>query len=117
MVKIMRQDRIAQKVQFSSNVLVRRQTPDIWNVMAVSTLVDSYVDSAAREAGAPTEQAAVKKISQYLLLSQSYNFQPIAVENTGVINSFAVDSLYALGRRISSSGGEEREFPSLSTHL
>ena len=33
----------------------------------------------------------------------------ITVENTGVLNSFAVDFLDVLGRRISSSSGEERE--------
>jgi len=41
------------------------------------------------------------------LLSQSYLFQPIAVENTGVLNSSAVDFPNALGRRISSSSGKE----------
>ena len=83
--------------------------PLTWDVTAVSTLADSYVESAAREAGAPAEQAAIRKISKYSALSQNYLFQPIAVENTGVLNSSAVDFLNALGRRISSSSGEERE--------
>jgi hypothetical protein len=43
------------------------------------------------------------------VLSQSHIFQPVAVENTGVLNSSAVEYLNALGRRISSSSGEERE--------
>ena len=80
-----------------------------WDATAVSTLADSYMDSAAREAGAPAKQAAIRKISKYSVLSQSYLFQPIAVENTGVLNSSAVDFLNALGRRSSSSSGEERE--------
>ena len=75
---------------------------------AVSTLADSYVDSAAREARAPAEQAAIRKISKYSVLSQSYLFQPIAVENTGVLNSSAADFLNALSPRISSSSGEDR---------
>jgi len=55
------------------------------------------VDSAAREAaGAPAEQAAIRKISKYSVLSQSYLFQPLAVENTGVFSRSAVDSLNAL---------------------
>jgi len=62
-----------------------------------------------REAGAPAEQAATRKISKYSVLSQSYLFQPIAVENTGVLNCSAVDYLNALGRRITSFSGEERE--------
>jgi hypothetical protein len=64
------------------------------------------VDSAVREAVAPAEQAVVRNISKY---QQSYVYQRIAVENTGVLNSSAVDFLNAIGRRISSSGGEERE--------
>jgi hypothetical protein len=82
--------------------------PMTWDVTAVSTLADSYVESAAWEAGAPAEQAAIRKTSKYSVLSQSYLFQPIAVENTGVFNSSAVDFLNALGRRISSYSGEER---------
>ena len=86
-----------------------------WDFTAVSTLADSYVDSAAREAGAPAEQAALRKMKKYSVLSQSYLFQPIAVENTGVLNSSAVEFLNALGRRISSSSGVERESFSFST--
>ena len=39
--------------------------PLTWDVMAVSTLADSYVDLVAREAEAPAEQATVRKISKY----------------------------------------------------
>ena len=67
------------------------------------------MDSAAREAGAPAEQAAIRKIRKYSVLSQSYLFKPIAVEITGVLNSSAIDLLNALSRRISSSSGEEHE--------
>ena len=83
--------------------------PPTWDVTAVSTLANSYVEPAARKAGASAEQAAVRNINKYSVMSQSYLFQPIAVENTGVLNSSAVDFLNALGRRISSSIGEERE--------
>jgi len=82
--------------------------PLTWVVTAVSPLADFYVDSMAREAGPPAELAAIRKISKYSALSQSYLFQPIAVENTGVLNSSVVDFLNTLGRRISSSSGEER---------
>jgi hypothetical protein len=80
-----------------------------WDVTAVSTLADSYVVSAAQEAGAPAELAASRKISKYSVLSQLYHFQPIAVETSGVINCSAIDFITALGRRISSSSGDERE--------
>jgi len=77
-----------------------------WDVTAVSPLADSYVDSATREAGSPAEQA-IRKISKYSVLSQSYLLQPITVENTGVLNRSAVDFLNAPGRHISSSSGKE----------
>ena len=41
----------------------------------------------------------------------------IAVENAGVLNSSAVDFLNALGRRVSSSSGEERESLFLFQHI
>jgi len=41
--------------------------------------------------------------------SQSYLFQPIAVENTGVLKSSAIDFLNALGRRISLFSDKERK--------
>jgi len=37
--------------------------PLTWEETAISTLADSYVDSAAREAGAPAEHAAIREIS------------------------------------------------------
>jgi hypothetical protein len=51
----------------------------------------------------------VKKINKHSALSYSYLFQPVAIENTGVLNSSAVDFLNALGRCISSSSREERK--------
>ena len=67
------------------------------------------MDSAAREDGAPAEEAAMRKINKYSVLWQSDLFQPIGVENAGVLNRSAVILLNALGSRISFSGGEERE--------
>jgi len=74
-----------------------------WDVTAVSTFADSYVVSAAQEAGAPAQLATSRTNSKCSLLSHSYNFQQIAVETSGVINCSAIDYLTTLGRRISSS--------------
>ena len=49
------------------------------------------------------EQAAMRKINKYSVLSQYYLFQPIVVENAGVLGGSVVIFLDALGRRISSS--------------
>jgi len=74
------------------------------------------VDSAAHEGEAPAVQAAIRKISKYSVLSQSYPVQPIAVENINVHNSSAVIFFNVLDRRISLSSSEERD-RLLSTHF
>ena len=74
------------------------------------------MDAAARKDGAPAEQAQLEK-STNTVLSQSYLFQPLAVENAGVLNRSAVLELNALGLRISSSSGEERESPTTFCHM
>ena len=53
------------------------------------------MDSAAREAGAPAEQAAIRKINKYSVLSQSYLFQPIAVGNPGVL--LVIPAVFSIG--------------------
>jgi len=42
-----------------------------------------------REAGAPAEEAEIRKISKYSVLSQSYFFQPMLLKMPCVINSSA----------------------------
>ena len=69
--------------------------PLVWDVTVVifvSTLVDS-------------ERKSVK----YNNLQQNHFFQPIAVENLGALSTSAMEFLNALGRRISSVSGEDRE--------
>ena len=73
----------------------------------MSTLVDSYVAVAARGSGLVAEQAAERKSVKYL--QQNRFFQPIAVENLGALSTSAMEFLNALGRRISSVSGEDRE--------
>ena len=51
----------------------------------------------------------MRKLNKYSVLSQSHLSQLLAVEIAGVLNSSAVVFPNALGRRISSSSGEERE--------
>ena len=55
----------------------------------VCRLADSYVASAARQAGSVAELAASKKMDKYTSLAADYHFQPIAVEMLGPINESA----------------------------
>ena len=49
-------------------------------------LTDSYVASAAREAGSVVELVASKNTDKYTSLAADYHFQPIAIEMLGPIN-------------------------------
>jgi len=51
----------------------------------VASTLASYVEAAAREAGAVTEQAAQRKLDKYRDAFHNYCFQPIAVENLGAM--------------------------------
>ena len=52
----------------------------VWDLTVVCPLADSYVASAAREAGSVAELAASKKMDRYTSLAADYHFQPIAVK-------------------------------------
>jgi len=91
--------------------------PLVWDVMVVSTLVDSYVAVAARESGLVAEQAAERKSVKYNDLQQNHFFQPIAVVNLGALSTSAMEFLNALGRCISSVSGEDRIGISFSAHF
>jgi hypothetical protein len=72
----------------------------------VCALANSYVELAAREAGAVAEHMAAIKIDKYSCsLPACYIFEPAAVDNLGTLNSSAVVFLSDLGHRSSSITG------------
>jgi len=62
-----------------------------WDVTVVSTLAASYLSFFSRSAGAAADLAAWRKEAKYTNLTNSYIFQPIAVESHGAFS--AVPSL------------------------
>jgi len=80
----------------------------VWDVTVVCPLADSYVTSAAREAGSVAELAASKKMDN-TSLAADYHFQPIAVEMHGPINESASHFLTVLAHKISQRSGDGRE--------
>ena len=72
----------------------------VWDVTVVCPLADSYVASAAREAGSVAELAASKKMDKYTSLAVDYHFQPIAVEMLGPINELASHFLTVLVHKL-----------------
>ena len=77
-----------------------------WDVTVVCRLAESYVDTAAQDAGAVAELAAARKTAKYAALESRYLFQPTAVESLGPINCSAVSFLSGPGRRIAEVSGE-----------
>ena len=54
------------------------------DVTVICPLADSYISTAARDAGAAAELAASRKELKYAGLDGRYLFAPIAFENLGV---------------------------------
>ena len=71
---------------------------------------DSYVATAAREAGSVAELAAAWKSAKYTKLDSGYSFQRTAMETLGPINNSARNFLSNLGCKISLQSGNDGEF-------
>ena len=83
-----------------------------WDVTVTCPLAESYVTGSAREAGAAAELAASRKEEKYANIGSQYLFAPIApiaVETLGPLNTSACQLFGNLGRKISSSSGDDRE--------
>ena len=81
----------------------------VWDVTVVCPLTDSYVASAAREAGSVVELVASKNTDKYTSLAADYHFQPIAVEMLGPINESASHFLTVWAHKISQRSGNKRK--------
>jgi len=75
----------------------------------VSTLAASYLSSSARSAGAAADLAASSKEAKYTSLTNSYIFQPIAVESHGSFSASSLSFLTTLGKRLTGTSGDLRE--------
>ena len=72
-----------------------------WAVTVIYSLVEFYVNGAAREAGAAAEVAASRKEEKYADLDSRYLLEPIAVETLGVLSSSANSLLKEIGNKLS----------------
>jgi len=78
-------------------------------VTVTCPLAESYVTGSARKAGAAAELAASRKEEKYTIIGSQYLFAPIAVETLGPLNTSACQLFGNLGRKISSSSGDDKE--------
>src|SRR5688572_15537800 len=90
----------------------------IWDATVVDTVAASYITGTAAEAGAATEIAAKRKHAKYTELQRRYIFIPVAVETLGPLNMEGFAFISELGRRLTTTTGDNREtrflFQSLS---
>ena len=78
----------------------------VWDATCPDTFTPSYVSNATREAGAVAALAEERKRMKYSQLDSSHQFEPVAIETTGVIGERSRKFLEELGRRIRRVTGE-----------
>jgi len=66
------------------------------------------MSSSARSAGASVDLAASRKEAKYTSLTNSYIFQPIAVESHSAFSASALSFLVTLGERLTGTSGDLR---------
>ena len=78
----------------------------MWDV----TCPDTYAQSlhSTNTAGHVAEQAE-KKAEKYAHLAPAHQFQPVAIETSGVIGPTSTSFLKELGRRLTAATGEAQE--------
>ena len=60
----------------------------VWDATCPDTFAPSYVSNATRESGAVAALAEERKCLKYSQLDSSHQFEPVAIETTGVIGVF-----------------------------
>ena len=95
----------------------QRGKPLTCDVTVVSTLAASYLSYSARSAGAAADLAASRKEAKYTSLTNSYIFQPIAVESHGSFIASSLSILATLGERLTGTSGNLREMSFLFQRL
>lgn len=81
----------------------------VWDCTCVDTYAESHLNQSAVEAGSAARAAEDRKRRKYATLAGAHQFEPIAVETTGVYGATTGLILRAIGRRISETTGEPRE--------
>ena len=81
----------------------------LWDATCVDIFRPTTLPRAAITPGVIAEEAEVRKRVKYGALTDRYDFQPIAVETSGVLGPSTRHFLRTLGSKISVSKGEPRE--------
>ena len=82
----------------------------VWDATCVDTFCDSHRRASAKEVGGAAAHAETEKAKKYAHLDQTYQFQPIAVENCCVVGPDSMCFLCDLSRRLKSATGKPNVF-------
>ena len=81
----------------------------VWDCTCVDTFAESHLINSAIGAGVAAGEAEERKRRKYVGLVDAYQFEPIAVETTGVHGASSSLILRAIGRRLVEATGDPRE--------
>ena len=81
----------------------------VWDATCVDTFCASALINAAITPGSAAASAEDRKRSKYASLADRYQFEPIAVETSGVLGPSTTAFLQRLGKRITAQSGNRRE--------
>ena len=98
-------------------VLVRMGSPFFLSIVVgvclglhlCETYAMSHLNSSAVGAGVAAGEAEVRKRRKYAAIGEAYDFEPIAVETTGVYGESTASIIRTIGRRLVDATGEHRE--------
>ena len=81
----------------------------VWDCTCVDTFAESHLINSAIGAGEAAGEAEERKRRKHVGLVDAYQFEPIAVETTGVHGASSSLILRAIGRRLVEATGDPRE--------
>ena len=79
-----------------------------WDATCADTFCSTALSKTAISAGAAAAEAEERKRNHYQDISETYRFEPVAIETTGAIGPSTGRFLSELGRKIVSKTGERR---------
>ena len=80
----------------------------LWDATISDTFAPSYVGQTSRFVGAAAKLSESKKLSKYQSLLSQYLFVPVALETTGVFGKDGLRFVREIGRRVTTSTGDQR---------
>jgi hypothetical protein len=80
-----------------------------WDCTCVDTFAATHLNQSAVSVGSASEEAERRKRVKYSALNDRFQFEPIAVETTGVYSPSTLSLLEEMGRRMAEATGDPRE--------